>query len=392
MRILAHLVTKEVRLLLRDWHALLLLFVMPVAFILIMSLALQNRFSTESGVHIEYLLLNQDSGAVDKRLLHALNKLDGFSALPTSGDATHVHAQLDHGKARFALIVPRGFGTALDSDEPLPLKIAVAPDVSAPLWRLFQSGVRGAVLEVYLDQVLPGGIDEGDDSVSATIDRLVMQRARHSDKAAAALPSSVQQNVPAWLLFAMFFIAIPLSTTWVHERQQGTYTRLRSMGIAPRWLLAGKLVPYLGVNLLQVVLMLLVGVFVVPWLGGEALSLGHSASALVLMALVASFAAVAYALLIANIVSSSEQATIFTGVANLLMAALGGIMVPRFIMPPAMQAISQYSPMAWGLDGFLDIFLRGGGVPMVAGPALKLLAFGTVCLLLAAAFMRQTKG
>src|SRR5699024_9167767 len=117
-------------------------------------------------------------------------------------------------------------------------------------------------------------------------------------------------------------------------------------------LLGGKLVPYVLLNLMQVGLMLLVGVFVVPWCGGGALTLGQSWPALVVMAVTASFAAVGYALLIANLVTSSEQATLFTGVANLLMAAIGGIMVPRFIMPHSLQVLSGYSPMAWGLDGF----------------------------------------
>ncbi|MGH8307469.1 MAG: ABC transporter permease, partial [Gammaproteobacteria bacterium] len=170
---------------------------------------------------------------------------------------------------------------------------------------------------------------------------------------------------------------------WVQERQQGTYARLRSMGLSAKSLLLGKLLPYLGINLLQVVLMLGVGVFVVPWLGGDRLTLGHAPLALCLMALAASFASVAYALLIANLVSTSEQATIFTGVANLLMAAVGGIMVPSFLMPPVMQALSHYSPMAWGLQGFLDVFLRQGGLRMVVPQAALLFGFGIACLVLA---------
>jgi ABC-2 type transport system permease protein len=90
-------------------------------------------------------------------------------------------------------------------------------------------------------------------------------------------------------------------------------------------------------------------------------------------------------------VSSSEQATIFTGAANLLMAALGGIMVPRFLMPPLMQSLSACSPMAWGLDGFLDVFLRQGGVAMAAPEALKLCLFGLGCLAAAALAMRLGK-
>ena len=65
------------------------------------------------------------------------------------------------------------------------------------------------------------------------------------------------------------------------------------------------------------------------------------------------------------------------------MAALGGIMVPRFIMPPVMQDLSQWSPMAWGLDGFLDILLRAGDIADVLPEAGRLIALAILLLILA---------
>ena len=144
----------------------------------------------------------------------------------------------------------------------------------------------------------------------------------------------------------------------------------------------------MGITLVQTALMLAVGVWIVPLLGGGELSLGHAPLALLLITLACGFAAVSYALLVANLVSTADQATIFTGVANLLMAAVGGIMVPRFVMPAAMQAISLHSPMAWGLEGFLAVFLRQGAVAAVAPWALRLGVFGLGCLALAALSMR----
>lgn len=393
MRALLYLVRKEILLLRRDWHALVLLFVMPAVFILIMSLALQNRFSAQSGVHIDYYLLNRDTGTVDAELLEGLRAIHGFRSLPADAPEAELVSRVRRGRARFLLVVPHGFGAALASGKPLPLQVTATPDVTAATYRLFQSSVREVLARVYVKQVMRGLARQSDEGAPTpaidlgAVDGLLVAHSLYSQGGKSRFPSSVQQNVPAWLLFAMFFIAIPLSTTWLRERQQGTYMRLRSMGLRAPTLLFGKLIPYLGVNLLQVVAMLLVGVFVVPWFGGDTLTLGHSWPALVLMAAVASFAAVAYALLVANLATTSEQATIFTGVANLLMAALGGIMVPRFVMPEVLQAVSRYSPMAWGLDGFLDVFLRGGGPGMVAVPALKLFVFGGACLVATGLYM-----
>jgi ABC-2 type transport system permease protein len=149
----------------------------------------------------------------------------------------------------------------------------------------------------------------------------------------------------------------------------------------------------MAVNLVQAVLMLAVGLWLVPLLGGDALTLGNAPAALALMVLAVSFAAVSYALLVANLARSSEQATLLTGVANLLFAVLGGIMVPRFVMPPALRALGGLSPMAWSLEGFLDVFLRHGGLAQVALSALLLAGFGCLSLSVAAVlFRRQQRG
>ncbi len=391
MRTLYSLVKKEWIMLLRDWHALLLLFVMPAVFILVMSLALQNSFASQQAVHISYYLVNEDSGPVSAALTQRLLAVPGFSALPAHVPTTALATRVRRDQVQFLVIIPRGFGKALLHAHPLPLRMLAGPGVEPAVYKLFEAALHNALGQVYAEHALARLKNMMPAPVSTAVpgfdfdaaDKLLHAGSLYQTHGQMEFPSSVQQNVPAWLVFAMFFIAIPLSTTWMQERQQGTYARLRSMGLNTRALLLGKLLPYLGINLLQVIVMLLVGLIVLPWFGGDRLTLGHSPPALVVMALTLSFASVAYALLVANLVSTGEQATIFTGVANLLMAALGGIMVPRFLMPTLMQALSAYSPMAWGLDGFLDVFLRHGGLQTVAPDALRLLAFGLACLALA---------
>jgi len=63
----------------------------------------------------------------------------------------------------------------------------------------------------------------------------------------------------------------------------------------------------------------------------------------------------------------------------MIMAALGGILVPKTVMPPLMQDLAQLSPLSWGLDAFQDVFVRGGGLRDVTPEVLGLLAFSLVC-------------
>jgi ABC-2 type transport system permease protein len=196
-------------------------------------------------------------------------------------------------------------------------------------------------------------------------------------------PTSTQQSVPSWIVFGMFFVVIPMSTIFINERQQNTLTRLRTMNISIPALFAGKIAPYILINQLQVWLMIGVGIFIVPLFGGAALTLGASISGLFMVSFGVSLTAIGTSVLIAVIAGTVEQATTVGGIINILMAAMGGIMVPKFIMPPVMQKIAAFSPMSWGLDGFLDIFLRGLGAKAVLLDSLALAGFG-FCLLIIA--------
>jgi ABC-2 type transport system permease protein len=94
-------------------------------------------------------------------------------------------------------------------------------------------------------------------------------------------------------------------------------------------------------------------------------------------------------LLIAAIARTSEQASMMSALGNIILGAFGGIMVPRFVMPEAMRALSGYSPMSWGLDGFLELLLHGGGVRDIIPELLKLSALGLVAIAIALTLHRR---
>ncbi|WP_338039225.1 ABC transporter permease [Maribacter litopenaei] len=81
------------------------------------------------------------------------------------------------------------------------------------------------------------------------------------------IPNSTQHNIPAWTLFAIFFIILPLSINMVNEKNQGTFIRLRTQPIPYTTVLGGKAVVFLVVSLIQFVLMLLMGIYLFPLMG-----------------------------------------------------------------------------------------------------------------------------
>jgi ABC-2 type transport system permease protein len=172
-------------------------------------------------------------------------------------------------------------------------------------------------------------------------------------------PNIVQQYVPGWTLFGVFFIAQMLATSLLEEKKVGTFRRLLAAPMSRAALLLGKLMPFLIVNLVQIVLMFAVGVFIMPLVDAPKLELGSHPEALILISLAASLTATGLGLLIAALTKTAEQ---ISGLGTLLvvtMAALGGVMVPRYIMPDFMRTIGMISPHAWALTAYQDVLVRG---------------------------------
>jgi ABC-2 type transport system permease protein len=106
----------------------------------------------------------------------------------------------------------------------------------------------------------------------------------------------------------------------------------------------------------------------------------------------AALAAAGYGIVVGTLAGSYEQASMFGAVSVVIAAALGGIMVPVFAMPPVMQDISRFSPLGWGLNALTGIFVRGFGLQDVLFEISCLLGFAVCTLLIGwIGFMHRQK-
>ena len=367
---------KELLNLIRDIHGLLLLFVMPAVFILIMSLALKGEFDNRTSVTLHGHYATADTGIYATKALDFLNT-GAIALLPA--EQTESLRQLNQDKLQFAVFFPANFSQNLiDNKSQQAVEITLAPSVTAPVRLLITAAVKEALarcrLEINLEEL---GAPE--DIGSQLIDENLIHVQQLGSSGTQA-PSSVQQSVPAWLVFAMFFVVVPLAATFISEREQGTLMRLRTMPVRQSTFLLAKIIPFSSINFIQMLLMMAIGAWLVPLLGGDALALDVSIGGLLLMTFAVSFAAIGFALAIATLARTTDQATTLGGVGNLLFGAIGGIMVPQFIMPVAMQKLAVISPMYWGLQGYLDILLRGGNVHSVLFESAILVLWGAAML------------
>jgi len=411
MRQLLATAAKETRLILRDPHALAVLFIVPVVFVAILSLALRDVFSEHAGVSFDILVVDRDGQFVGKQLRETLAGNRHFkiedSAIPAP-DLADLEAMATAGRYKFILAIPpratiearqraaeevRAKGRARSAIAPVSVRLLSDPGVRADhrsmVMAIVNGALRGIESELIAERIATlARTPFGQPAVSAP--RLAapelfakVSNATETGGGQIPVPTSVQQNAPGWTLLAMFFLAIPMSVTFIKERAQGSLLRLQSMPV-PIWVLfGGKVVPYLAINQIQLALILSVGVWGLPLLGGDRLALGDAPGAILFLGVSASLAAIAFALLVASFARTSEQATTLSATVILTFAALGGVMVPKMVMPPVMQQLAELSPFAWGLEGFLDIFIRGGQLRDILPEAGRLLGFGAACLAIA---------
>lgn len=404
-------VRKEARVILRDREAFLLLFLMPFVFVLVMSLALQGSFREYShGARAKLLVVNLDDGAIGEKLAEHFRGVRHFTTEVRTTEVARsvLEDEVRQGHYKFAIVIPlkatdhavKRVAQHLDAtvpkvtQEPVVIDLLADPAVHADQRALMMTTLNRALQEVETGILLKQVGEAGKRLVRARqlIPEIPAVRAPDALHTFAEVrdpprdatvglrpPTSVQQGAPSWIVLGMFLLVIPLSVTFIRERQLGTLQRLQSLGVSPWVVMTGKVVPYLVINQVQFVLILLEGMYVLPWLGGDALTLGHSPGALVLVSLATSATAIGFAFLIAVVARTTEQAHVFAPASILILAAIGGVMVPKFVMPVFMQQIAVFSPLSWALEGLLDVLVRDGQLRDVAPRIGALMLFAAAC-------------
>ncbi|MBW6510513.1 MAG: ABC transporter permease [Desulfuromonadaceae bacterium] len=435
MMLLLANIKKELLLLSRDRAGLLVLFVMPMLLVLVLALIQDNLFRATGETATRALFVNLDEGGLGAELgakleaTGALELVEEFAGQKISIE--QARQTVFNGDYQFAIVIPPTFSANINAAAETTARRAFreeqSPLTASQLTVFFDPTVRGvyrtAVVNALQRAVL--GLDIA--RKSEAFGRLLpdeLQRSMneqmgpfwsggmqpklprlspdwtgqalielHEESAYpekyATLPTSVQQNVPAWTLFGMFFIVIPLAGTLIRERQEGTLTRLMTMPVANASLLLGKVFAYLLICLVQFGLMLAVGKFILPLLGTPVLELGSAPLALLTVAISAALAACGYGILVGVLARSYDQASTFGAVSVVIAAALGGVMVPVYVMPRVMQDLSAISPLGWGLDAFLEIFVRGANLVSVLPQVAALVGFFLVCIVFASLVFRR---
>ncbi len=409
---------KEFLLLTRDIGGLAVLFLMPLLLVITITIIQDNTFKTIQENKIPILLVDLDQGEVSKQVMDNLGASKLFEVIHQS-DENDAQELVQKGDYQLAIVLPKNLSNDLSlkinqNVKGILAKFGVEEDTLQTAENVEKKEIR-----LYFDPVTQQSFKS---SVRNNIDRMISQIESQSIYKAfqeelgedesetlfdtesfitfteiipntekqATIPNSTQHNIPAWTLFAIFFIILPLSINMVNEKNQGTFIRLRTQPVPYAIVLGGKAIVFLVVSLLQFALMLLVGVYLFPILGLPRLEVSGRLPLLFVVAFFAGLAAVGLGLLLGTIAKSQEQSAPFGATFVVILAAIGGVWVPVFAMPNFMQVISNLSPMNWGLNAFYDVFLRNVGLLEIV-PEISLLFLFFLATTLIAIFYNDRK-
>jgi ABC transporter, permease protein len=404
-------IKKEITLITRDTGGLVILFLMPLLLILIVTFVQDGTYRNFSKEKIAILLIDNDKDEISQKIKEHLdssalfNIVSGKEGKPfTEEMARRLVLQ---GRYVMAIVVPEKLSsdTKLRVNQNVSRMVSLFSGMSAEdttdnkqtqaknirlyfdptLQASFKETVKGAIRNMmaevethYIYHSLEEYM-EAEDSIGIDQQSIVFEEISPKSSDEKIIPNSVQHNVPAWALFAIFFIVIPLSTNIIKEKTQGTGLRVFTSPQPYSLFLTGKIMVYIVVSLIQFVLMLLVGLYIFPLMGLPSLVVTGKITLLAVMAAASGLSAIALGVLLGTLAKTQEQAAPLGATITVILAAIGGVWIPVFAMPHTMQTIAKISPMNWGLQGFYDILLRDGGCSAIAPEIGLLLAFSAIC-------------
>lgn len=419
-------VRKELQLLRRDLGGLAMLFLMPALLIIIITLIQDSTYKTAGVTTLPVILVDDDGGEVAALIRSKLSESPMLSIVSRYQDqvidAPLARELVQEGQFQIALVIPAGLsvsinkkveenvsriveafsGAAPSASEARPVNMAPVnmtiyfDPAAGPAFRnSVKNNIEKMLYRVETQKIYSVFREElGLEGELGLLDNELIQfreELPRKGEEGMIVPDAVQHNVPAWILFGIFFIVVPLSVNMVKEKNLGTYIRLRVSPVPYFIYLTGKMITYAVICLLQFGLMIFIARYLFPVLGLQAFFPGPKWPLLTVIAFFSGLAAIGLGLLIGAVANTQEQSAPFGAILVVLLAALGGVWVPVFIMPDIMQKIAVLSPMNWGIEAYYEVILRNGGPADVTSWVLYLFLFFLLTLFLAVGYDKSKR-
>ncbi len=350
----------------RDPRSMALAFLLPVLLLLFFGYAITWDLDD-----IPLAVLDEDRGPASRALVDAFQASGYFRVTEYLARSADVVDRLDHGRALAVLVVPRGFGRELGTGGPATVQL------------LLDGGDANTatIAQNYADVI-----------VARHARNVVLQGLRAEPPASAQVRvwynptlESRKMIVPGLIAVIMSIIAAMLTAlTIAREWERGTMEQLASTPVHRLEIVVGKLLPYLGIGLVDVAVATVAGllIFAVP--------LNGSLLLLAIMTLLFLLGALGLGMFISAALRSQVLATQVAMVATYLPALLlSGFLFDIAAMPVVLQAITTIVPARYYIAVTRGVFLKGVGIEALWVQGVSMVVFAAVGIGLAAANVRK---
>jgi len=382
----------------RDRGALILSFVVPIAFFSIFAGIFGSRGSGLNPVSVA--VVDEDRSEVSQRLVKGLEDEGGLraatapeaakGAAAVSYDSRSAEAAVRAGDVSVAVVIPKGFGNSPTGfSGPGGARLRLLTDSSDPVAAQVVFGlIQKAAIQSMPDLLtseemrmldrLSGGLTPGQRArIDSSVAGLREYVARRGTRPVGGAKSEVEplsgglisaeirdvvgenKKNPLVAFYAagigvmfLLFSASAAGGAILDESESGTLDRILSSRVTMTNLLLGKWAYAALLGFTQLTVMFLWGAFAFQ------VELFKHMDGFLIMATATVLASSGLGLLLATSCKTRAQLGALTTLVVLVMSALGGSMVPRFIMPESLQKVGLVTINAWAIDGFTKVFWR----------------------------------
>ncbi len=371
---------KEFLILLRDIPGLIILILLPVALIVIVTVAQENAMKASRESKTKILFIDNSHSKTSADIEKNLDS-SGFFMLIKDYKGNHLNEissrqLILEGVYRFGIVCePHDSAIRLLIDP--TLQESYKSSVVSSLTFVIKGVQSRLAVEGLVRTMSPAVGRVMDDLIRKSTQNMAPLKEEYPSREISSLKPTLSQNIiPGFILFAMFFIVIPLSGSMISEKNEGSYYRLRTLPVSGSILMSAKVAIYLFVCIIQFISMVMAGVWLLPAAFGlPPFDPGTHYFSILATTIASSLAAIGFGLIVGAGSTTHAQAALFGSVMVVILAFISGTFLPIHLFPKFFRIISFLSPLRWGIDNYLDIFLRKESLLSILPNVILLLLF-----------------
>ena len=389
---------KDLKLFIKDRRSVLLSFLLPILLISLFVFA-YGGVGTHKTQARKLLVVDLDKSEASKQIIADLKSVKELKIYTT--DLAQSQKDITHGKYAAALILHTSLNDSVQRGGTLPLEMIYDREKEMEVGMLqpliinslmehvgkqvVQNKVRKSMQMNFpylsmknIDEIL-AKMSQNDDATDVGINIEMHAVVGQQDNKNLALIQAVAGTAIMMLLFSI----AGLATGILEEKEKGTLKRLLQSPIHPNTILWSKMLFAFFISVVQLSVM-----FIFAW-AVFGLDITRHLVALILMILASGFAVSSVGILLASVAKTRQQAQSLGTLVILVMSAIGGSMIPLFVMPAIMKKIAVISINYWGIQGFYDIFWRSLPLSEILPKIFLLFGIGIVLSLLSVRFFHK---